>query len=118
MTTTVLPNVADAIEKANGWLVTARPIIRAYLELDQIDADLICDCADDVVSDARQPVERCMSKLHDLLHDMRETAVNEQWWHASDDADEAEWDATEEFNDNLKASVATVAWAIKNVEAN
>lgn len=118
MTVLVTPNIADAIAKANQWLITARPIIAAYYGLDQIDADLICGCDERTSRDARQPVERCMSKMLDLIEDIRSEAIADQWWHASDNADEAEWDAVEEFNDALTAAVPTVAWALKNVEAN
>src|SRR3546814_3593836 len=32
--------LTDALERADCWIDSARPVIKAYLELDQIDGDL------------------------------------------------------------------------------
>lgn len=125
--------LANAVEQANSWVETARPIIKAYLALDQIHGDLrseefkrrgnrrynvpasYAECAcKDAGSDVGTAVEALAAQIDAIRSDM----LNDESLNASQNADDAEWDYVEAFNDDLARQCVTVDAAVKLVECS
>ncbi|MFK4794919.1 hypothetical protein [Sphingobium sp. ZW T5_29] len=116
MTVLVTPNIADAIAKANQWVVTAKPVIRAWFALDDIAGDLF-EADQRTRDEARGLLRKPRDEMYRMIEGIRDDFRCDHVMYASDDADEAEWDRVEEFNDELDRGMASVAAAIKQVEA-
>lgn len=115
MTVLVTPNIADAIAKANQWVAAAKPVIRAYLEMDGIAGDLFA--ADERIRDeARGILRKPIRELYDMIDGICEDHRCDHVMHGHSEMTDAEWDLVEEFNDELERGMVSVAAAIKQVE--
>lgn len=116
MTVLVTPNIADAIAKANQWVAQAKPVIRAYFAMDDIASDLFS--ADDRIrEEARGILRKPIREMYDMIDGIRENHRCDHVMSGDTGMTDAEWDAVEEFNDELERGMVSVATAIKQVEA-
>ena len=115
MTVIVTPNIADSIAKANQWVAAAKPVIRAYLEMDGIAGDLF-DADSRIREEARGILRKPIRELYDMIDGIREDHRCDHVMHGHSDMTDAEWDLVEEFNDELERGMVSVAAAIKQVE--
>lgn len=110
------PNIADAIAKANQWVAAAKPVIRAWFALDDIAGDLFT-AEQRIRDEARGLLRKPRDEMYRMIEGIRDDFRCDHVVHASEDADDAEWDRVEEFNDELDRGMVSVAAAIKQVEA-
>ena len=115
MTVLVTPNIADAIAKANQWVDAAKPVIRAYFAVDDA-ACLLFDAQDRIKEEARGILRKPCRDLSDMIGGIRDDFRCDHVMHGHSDMTDAEWDAVEEFNDELARGMVSVAAAIKQVE--
>jgi len=119
--------VTEATAAANKWVSHAAPIIRAYLAMQNVDmVSAICEnhYGKDSDSKARTRdyreangyIENASAELYYMLDGIRDNYRCDYVRSASMDADDAEWDAVEAFNDELDRGLITVEAAIKAVE--
>lgn len=112
-----VPVVFGPPANADTWAVTARPLIEAYLAVEdakdplyQLDSylgrSIAIGALDDVLRELRDYIEAIRD---DALADMCPPQP-------ADDAPEAEWDDRDEFNDELARNTVSVETAILNVE--
>jgi hypothetical protein len=121
-----------AVEAANAWVETARPIIKAYLALDMIHGDLraaefkrrgnrrfgtAASYQELVCRDAGSEVSGAVEHLAKDIDGIRSDTLGDEKLNASDNADDAEWDRVEAFNEELERQCITVDAAIKLVDA-
>jgi hypothetical protein len=117
----------EAISAANAWVDHARPIIRAYLAIEEVCmASAICEVhyGKDAISKARTSdyreadgyIKDAQSELFDMLAGIRDNHRCDYARSASIDADEAEWDSVEAFNDELDRGIVSVDAAVRMVE--
>src|SRR3546814_3472971 len=69
--------LTDALERADCWIDSARPVIKAYLELDQIDGDLCLAghafqndgdlIGRSATDEARRLVGQRVNELHEII---------------------------------------------------
>lgn len=116
MTALTIPNIADAIAKANQWVAAAKPVIRAWFALDDIAGDLFT--ADQRIRDeARGLLRKPRDEMYRMIEGIRDDFRCDHVMHGNSDMTEAEWDRVEEFNGELERGMVSVATAIKQVEA-
>lgn len=120
-------DIVEATTAANAWLDHARPIIRAYLAME--DACLAADICTvhygkDDASKAKTRDYReadgyrkeAQRSLYDMMEGIRDNYLADQCPPMPDDDDEAAWDARDAFNDELARSVISVDAAVRMVE--
>jgi hypothetical protein len=120
-------NIEEAISAANAWVAHARPIIQAYLAME--DARLsaaICEVhyGEDTISKQRTHdyreadgyVKDAQRSLYDMLDGIRDNYRCDYARSVSMDADEAELDAADAFNDELDRGIVSVDAAVRMVE--
>lgn len=107
--------VSDAIEAANHWIVTARPVIEAYLRLDEIEGDLRRQCDERTAGSAYPIAYKAGRALFEVIEGVREEFVCDHSRSGLTEMTDAEWEEVEEFNDELCRSVVSVQHAIKIV---
>lgn len=115
MTVLVTPNIADAIAKANQWVASAKPVIRAWYALDAIASDLF-DAPANIREEARAILRKPMREMDEMIVGIRDNYRCDHVMHGTSEMSEAEWDLVEEFNDELERGMVSVAAAIKQVE--
>lgn len=123
-----LPNLPTTITTTNTeWLAHARPIIRAYLAMEEACmASAICevhygrdDTSKQRTRDYREADgyrKEAQASMYDLIQGIRDNAIADHSAEVSyDEADDAVIDAAEEFNDELSRGVMTVEAAVRIV---
>jgi hypothetical protein len=121
-----------AVERVNAWVETAKPVIKAYLALDQIHADLrsaeferrgnrkygtAASYAESACKYAGSDVSAAVEALSASIEAIRDDTMNDEKLNASQAADDAEWDHVEAFNEELERQCITVDAAVKLVES-
>lgn len=127
-----------ATTAANAWTIHARPIIRAYLAMEDVsvnsawleasamqrqgkhDGDKDAETEGFVrvqsYNEATRYIDTCQSSLYDMLEGIRDNYLADQCPPMPDDDDDAAWDARDAFNDELARSVISVDAAVRMVE--
>src|SRR3546814_3253580 len=108
--TCALP-ISDALERADCWIDSARPVINAYLELDQIDGDLCLAghafqndgdlIGRSATDEARRLVGQRVNELHEIIEGIRDEVIAENGWQWREGCTEDEEDAGIDLNDTL-----------------
>jgi hypothetical protein len=128
----------EAISAANAWVDHARPVIKAWLAMEDISlggAWLDADSAQrrakrdgdkpaateafmrlQSYDEAGRHLATCRKELFGMLDGIRDNYRCDYARSASMDADEAEWDSVEEFNDELDRGIVSVDAAARMVE--
>lgn len=133
---------AMAIEAANAWVNTARPIIKAWFQLDEAHLHVVRARLDDpkgygsyhkmspaarTWEEAQSLIDKCRSELFEMLGGIRDNFICDERMEgpsideptdpierqAWDDA----WSDSEEFNDEIERGCMSVDAAIKLVES-
>lgn len=101
--------LATAVEKANAWSVAARPIVKAIFALEDAEGEVLRGCDLRTYREAKPILCAPQRELRELLVGMREEFIADQMPpQPSSDAPEAEWDARDQFQDELEREVVTV----------
>lgn len=122
----------EAITAANkAWLAHARPIIKAWLLMDEALSLLFCDKIADPTyyknwaqqsaqlhdwNDASQIIDKARNKLYDMLEGIRDNHRCDYSEGFPDGIDEDEWDRREAWNEELERGLISVETAVKMVE--
>src|SRR3546814_20794599 len=82
--------LTDALERADCWIDSARPVIKAYLELDQIDGDLCLAghafqndgalIGRSATDEARRRVGRRVNDLPELIESILDEVFAQTGW--------------------------------------
>src|SRR3546814_3635719 len=120
--------LTDARERAYCWIDSARPVIKAYQELDQIDGDLCLAghafqndgdlIGRGATDEARRLVGQRVNELHEIIEGIRDEVIAENGWQWREGCTEDEEDAGIDLNDTLARETLSVVGAIKAVEAS
>lgn len=118
-----LPDLAQATERANGWVSIARPIIRAIFALEEIEHLLTRerftaekDSDSRTFKEATGYIAKPQRELREMLDGIRDDFLaDEMPPQPSQGAPDSEWEARDEFSDALGESVTSVDQAIKIV---
>lgn len=108
-------SLEQAIGRANQWVNTAAPVIRAWLGLYATEHDL-ADADKRTFDEAWAVIEKASANLYAIIEGVREEALCDHSVSGLSEMTDAEWDAVEEFNDTLRHDVISVAAAIKKVK--
>jgi hypothetical protein len=120
-------NIEQAIEGGNEWVSHARPIIKAYLAMEEACmASAICEVhyGRDDMSKARTRDYReadgyrkdAQRRMYDMLEGIRDNYRCDYYRNTDSDASEAVWDENETFNDDLERGMISVDAAVRMVE--
>jgi hypothetical protein len=132
---------AMAIEAANAWVNTARPIIKAWFQLDEAHLHVIRARLGDpngygsyhkmspaarTWEEAHRLIDKCRGELFEMLAGIRENAIcdermegpsiDEPEGAAEQRAWDNAWSDSEEFNDEIERCCMSVDAAIRLVE--
>lgn len=120
--------LAAAVDRANSWIDTARPVIKAYLALDQIHGGLntaaydrrggrkfgtVAGYGESACAYAASDVSKAVEALAASIDGIRSDVLSDEKLNASQHADDSEWDRVEAFNDELDRQCMTVDAAVK-----
>lgn len=123
-------NLPVAIERANRWIDTARPIIAAYVHMDdEVTGALRTAQLADKTSwtprrsasaqaweEARQIIEEARNELFYMLDGIRDNFCSDQMLPQPADDDEDAWTARDEADNAVRAACLSVKDAVKLVE--
>lgn len=109
--------VAAAIEQANLWTVAAAPIVKAIFALEDADDLVLRGCDERTAREARSILAKPQRELREMLAGIRDEFLADQLPpQPGPDASEAEWDARDEFHDEVCRDVTTVEGLIRKME--
>lgn len=125
-------NIQDAIAACNtAWTNHARPIVEAYVLMDQAFTPLFKATSADPThrkrygeqslavrdwDDATKIVDKARNALYDMLDGIRDNHRCDYSRSAGKDASDDEWESVEKWNDELEASLITVEAFVREVE--
>ncbi|WP_293921086.1 hypothetical protein [Sphingobium sp. UBA5915] len=109
-------SLEHAADRANQWVASAAPVIRAWLGLYATEHDL-CEADKRTFEKAWPIIEKASASLYAIIEGVREEAICDHSMIGLSEMTDAQWDAVEEFNDALRHDVISVAAAIKKVGA-
>lgn len=125
-------NIQDAIAACNtAWTNHARPIVEAYVLMDQAFTPLFKATSADPTSrkrygqrslsvrdwdEATKIVDKARDALYDMLDGIRDNHRCDYALGFSDNPNEEEWDRREEWNAELDAGLVTVEAFVQEVE--
>lgn len=109
----------QAIEQANLWAVTARPIVKAIWHIEDAECEVRHGCDDRTWSEARPILSTPRRELREMLDGLRENAICDVLPRhpCTLTGTDAEWDAQEAFDEQVRREVTTVDALIKRMEA-
>lgn len=109
----------QAVEQANLWTVTARPIVKALFLLEDAEYEIRHGCDARTWDEARPILSAPRRELREMLEGLRENAICDVLPRHPDveTGTDAEWDAMEAFDEQVRREVTSVAALIKQMEA-
>lgn len=112
-------NAEQAVEQANLWTVTARPIVKALFLLEDAEAEVRHGCDSRTWDEARPILSAPQRELREMLEGLRENAICDVLPRHPDaeTGTDAKWDAMEAFDEQVRREVTSVDALIKRMVA-
>ena len=109
----------QAVEQANLWTVTARPIVKAIWHIEDAECEVRQGCDDRTWSEVRPILSASRRDLREMLDGLRENAICDVLPRHPDveTGTDEEWEAQEAFDEQVRREVTTVDALIKRMEA-